>query len=139
MGAVEPKPRIEPVSEAQLDQLLPLIAAYQRFYEVEEMDEERNRAFFPRFIAPSDDGLLLIDSVNTRDYPVITGVFLIVGVVHKPHGIKGELSVRVETDHPGAVFGAGKTLLLGDAPVLDADRRPITLRASSGGKAVSAV
>ena len=41
--------------------------------------------------------------------------FLIVGVVHKPHGIKGELSVRVETDHPGAVFGAGKTLLLGDA------------------------
>ena len=41
--------------------------------------------------------------------------FLIVGTVHKPHGIKGELSVRVETDHPGAVFGAGKTLLLGDA------------------------
>ena len=43
------------------------------------------------------------------------GGFLIVGTVHKPHGIKGELSVRVETDHPGAVFGAGKTLLLGDA------------------------
>jgi len=41
--------------------------------------------------------------------------FLIVGTVHKPHGIKGELAVRVETDHPGAVFGAGKTLLLGDA------------------------
>jgi 16S rRNA processing protein RimM len=41
--------------------------------------------------------------------------FLIVGVVHKPHGIKGELSVRVETDHPDAVFAAGKTLLLGDA------------------------
>ena len=43
------------------------------------------------------------------------GGFLIVGTVHKPHGIKGELAVRVETDHPGAVFGAGKTLLLGDA------------------------
>ena len=32
--------------------LLPLIAAYQRFYEVEEIDEERNRAFFRRFLAP---------------------------------------------------------------------------------------
>jgi GNAT superfamily N-acetyltransferase len=56
---VEPKVRIEPVSEAQLEQLLPLIAAYQRFYEVEEIDEDRNRAFFACFIAPSDDGLLL--------------------------------------------------------------------------------
>jgi GNAT superfamily N-acetyltransferase len=56
---VEPKTRIEPVSEAQLERLLPLIAAYQRFYEVEEIDEGRNRAFFARFIAPSDDGLLL--------------------------------------------------------------------------------
>jgi GNAT superfamily N-acetyltransferase len=58
-GVVEPKPRIEPVSEAQLEQLLPLIAAYQRFYEVEDIDTERNHTFFARFIAPSDDGLLL--------------------------------------------------------------------------------
>lgn len=43
------------------------------------------------------------------------GGFLIVGTVHKPHGIKGELAVRVETDHPGAVFGMGRVLLLGDA------------------------
>ncbi len=59
VGAVEPKPRIEPVTEAQFEQLLPLIAVYQRFYEAEDVDEERNRAFFTRFIAPSDDGLLL--------------------------------------------------------------------------------
>jgi GNAT superfamily N-acetyltransferase len=50
---------IEPVSQAQFEQLLPMIAAYQRFYEVEEIDEARNRAFFTRFIAPSDDGMLL--------------------------------------------------------------------------------
>jgi len=56
---VEPKPRIEPIAEAQFEQLLPLIAAYQRFYEVEDIDEERNRAFFARFIAPSENGLLL--------------------------------------------------------------------------------
>ncbi len=52
-------PRIEPVSQAQFERLLPMIAAYQRFYEVEEIDEARNRAFFSRFIAPSDDGMLL--------------------------------------------------------------------------------
>jgi GNAT superfamily N-acetyltransferase len=50
---------IEPVTEQQLGRLLPLIAAYQRFYEVEEIDDERNRAFFSRFLAPSDDGMLL--------------------------------------------------------------------------------
>ena len=41
--------------------------------------------------------------------------FLIVGAVQKPHGIKGELFVRVETDHPQAVYGPGRVLLLGDA------------------------
>lgn len=51
--------RIEPVSEEQFEALLPLIAAYQRFYEVERIDEERNREFFGRFIAPSEDGMLL--------------------------------------------------------------------------------
>jgi len=51
--------RIEPISPEQMQMLLPMIAAYQRFYEVEEIDEERNRAFFSRFLAPSEDGMLL--------------------------------------------------------------------------------
>jgi GNAT superfamily N-acetyltransferase len=51
--------RIEAISTAQFDVLLPMIAAYQRFYEVEEIDDERNRAFFSRFVAPSMDGMLL--------------------------------------------------------------------------------
>lgn len=51
--------RIEPIAADELDLLLPAIAAYQRFYEAENVDEERNRAFFARFLAPSDDGILL--------------------------------------------------------------------------------
>ncbi len=51
--------RIEPISPQQMDTLLPLVAAYQRFYEVEDVDDERNRTFFSRFLAPSEDGLLL--------------------------------------------------------------------------------
>jgi len=51
--------RIEPITEEQLESLLPMIAAYQRFYEVENIDEERNRSFFSRFLAPSEHGMLL--------------------------------------------------------------------------------
>lgn len=51
--------RVEPITARQLETLLPMIAAYQRFYEVENVDAERNRAFFSRFLAPSEDGMLL--------------------------------------------------------------------------------
>lgn len=51
--------RVEPISRQELETLLPLIAAYQRFYEVEDVDAERNRAFFSRFLAPSEEGMLL--------------------------------------------------------------------------------
>ena len=57
--AVPPALQIEPVATEQLEQLLPMIAEYQRFYEVEEIDEERNREFFSRFVAPSENGMLL--------------------------------------------------------------------------------
>jgi GNAT superfamily N-acetyltransferase len=50
---------IAPIAPEEFEELLPQIAAYQRFYEVEDVDDERNRAFFRRFLAPSEDGLLL--------------------------------------------------------------------------------
>ena len=50
---------VSPVREEEFDELLPLIAAYQRFYEVDEIDNDRNRFFFRRFIAPSPDGQLM--------------------------------------------------------------------------------
>lgn len=50
---------ISPIEPAELERLLPLIASYQRFYEVEDIDEERNRSFFRRFVAPSEDGMLI--------------------------------------------------------------------------------
>ena len=51
--------KIAPLVAEEFEELLPLIAAYQRFYEVEDIDDDRNRAFFRRFLAPSEDGLLL--------------------------------------------------------------------------------
>jgi GNAT superfamily N-acetyltransferase len=58
-GAVPSELEIAPVTVEEFERLLPLIAAYQRFYEVEEIDEERNRSFFRRFLGLSEDGLLL--------------------------------------------------------------------------------
>ncbi len=50
---------IAPIASEGFEELVPLIAAYQRFYEVERIDDDRNRGFFRRFLAPSEDGLLL--------------------------------------------------------------------------------
>lgn len=41
--------------------------------------------------------------------------FLIVGTIQKPHGVKGELFVRLETDRPQTVFTPGRVLRTGDA------------------------
>lgn len=58
-GGVAAEIEIAPIAPERFEELLPLIAAYQHFYEVEDVDDERNRAFFRRFLAPSEDGLLL--------------------------------------------------------------------------------
>jgi GNAT superfamily N-acetyltransferase len=52
------EPEVRPIVGPELDQLLPLVAGYQRFYGAEP-DTERNRVFFSRFLHPSDEGLLL--------------------------------------------------------------------------------
>jgi GNAT superfamily N-acetyltransferase len=58
-GRVPAEIEIAPITGTEFEELLPLIAAYQRFYEVEDVNDERNRVFFRRFVAPSEDGLLL--------------------------------------------------------------------------------
>jgi ribosomal protein S18 acetylase RimI-like enzyme len=56
--SVVPTIRIAPVTAAEYEQVLPLIAEYQVFYEATP-DEARNRSYFRRFLAPSDHGALL--------------------------------------------------------------------------------
>jgi GNAT superfamily N-acetyltransferase len=51
-------PEVRPISVEELDELLPLVAGYQTFYEAKP-DVERNRRFFSQFIHPSNRGLLL--------------------------------------------------------------------------------
>jgi GNAT superfamily N-acetyltransferase len=50
---------IRPVTEETLPRIEPLLAAYQRFYNIEDINPERNREFFSRFIATDREGWLL--------------------------------------------------------------------------------
>src|SRR5690606_12193977 len=43
------------------------------------------------------------------------GEYLVVATIRKPHGVRGELALMLETDRPGAVFRKGRRLILGDA------------------------
>lgn len=49
---------VAPIAPSGLEEVLPLIAAYQRFYEVRP-DHDRNTAFFRRFVESDDEGMLL--------------------------------------------------------------------------------
>ena len=50
---------IRPIAESEFETVEPLLMAYQTFYEVEDIDFERNRQFFSRFIGNSHSGWLL--------------------------------------------------------------------------------
>lgn len=48
--------RIEAASQENFDDLLALIAAYQTFYKVDDIDSVQNRIFFSQFLSKPEDG-----------------------------------------------------------------------------------
>lgn len=60
---------------------------------------------------------------------------LIVARVRRPHGVRGEVLVSLETDRPQEVFGAGAKLLLGDRSGNPAGRELVVhrMRPTTGG------
>jgi len=49
---------IEPIDETNLVEVLPLVRMYQEFYQVSNIDDVKNRAFFSQFGPGSDKGCL---------------------------------------------------------------------------------
>ena len=47
---------IEPIAQHNLDEVLPLIRQYQEFYQVQSIDDVRNKEFFSQFGEFSDKG-----------------------------------------------------------------------------------
>ncbi|MEX0902328.1 MAG: GNAT family N-acetyltransferase [Pseudohongiellaceae bacterium] len=51
---------IEAVSDKNLEEVLPLIRKYQEFYEIPDIDDARNKAFFAQFNERGNDGCLFL-------------------------------------------------------------------------------
>jgi GNAT superfamily N-acetyltransferase len=103
--------RVAPLSEGDIEAALPLFAGYQRFY-LAEPDDDRNRAFFRRFVAPSDDGLVLgawieeglvgfaclywtFSSAHATEIALMNDLFVLEG--HRGYGI-GQALIEAATD-----------------------------------------
>jgi GNAT superfamily N-acetyltransferase len=104
---------IAPIETAGYERLLPLIAAYQRFYEAEEIDEERNRAFFRRFLAPSEDGLLL----GAHDGVELVGYACLYWHFSSTRALETVLMNDLFVSEPARGRGVGRALIEASAAV----------------------
>jgi len=104
---------IAPVTAAEYESLLPLIAAYQRFYEAEDIEEERNRAFFRRFIAPSDEGMLL----GARDGDELRAYACLYWHFSSTQAVETVLMNDLFVSEPARGRGVGRALIEASAAV----------------------
>jgi GNAT superfamily N-acetyltransferase len=111
--AVTAAPQIAPIDPAEFERLLPLIAAYQRFYEVEDIDEERNRAFFRRFLAPSEAGMLL----GAREAGEISGYACLYWHFSSTQAVETVLMNDLFVAEPARGRGVGRALIEASATV----------------------
>jgi GNAT superfamily N-acetyltransferase len=104
---------IAPIAVEEFEELLPLIVAYQRFYEVEEIDEARNRSFFRRFLAPSEDGLLL----GARDEGRLVGYACLYWHFSSSQATETVLMNDLYVDEAARGRGVGRALIAATAEV----------------------
>jgi GNAT superfamily N-acetyltransferase len=104
---------IAPIAAGEYEQLLPLIAAYQRFYEVEDVDDERNRAFFRRFLAPSQVGML----IGARQGDRLVGYACLYWHFSSTEAVETVLMNDLYVDESVRGAGAGRALIEASADV----------------------
>lgn len=66
---------IESVSESNLDDVLPLIRMYQKFYKIKDIDDKRNKAFFSQFNEQGDKGCLFLYRNNAGEAVAFATVY----------------------------------------------------------------
>ena len=99
---------IEPVSENNLEDVLPLIRQYQEFYKISDINDDRNRAFFSQFGESSEDGcLFLFRNDDRRGVAFATVYFTYVSSIPAKVGVMNDLY----TDQTSRGNGIGRLLI----------------------------
>ncbi|MFL0807118.1 MAG: GNAT family N-acetyltransferase [Oceanobacter sp.] len=98
---------IETVSHSNLHDVLPLIRAYQAFYQVADIDDERNRTFFSQFGENSEQGCQFLYRDGERVVGFATVYFSFTSTIAAKVAVLNDL--YTEPDCRGQ--GVGKQLI----------------------------
>ena len=88
---------IEAVSNKNVEEVLPLIRKYQEFYQIQNIDDEVNRAFFSQFSKDSNEGcLFLYRDTNGKAVAFATVYFSFVSSIPAKVGVMNDLYTMPE-------------------------------------------
>ncbi len=57
---------IEKVTDENFNEVIPLIEEYQKFYGVDNIDKDKNKLYFRRFVDSNENGVLHILKINNQ-------------------------------------------------------------------------
>ena len=98
---------IEFVHEGNLKEVLPLIRAYQEFYEVSDIDDGRNEGFFSQFGEQNPFGCQFLYRADGRVVAFATVYFTFTSTIAQKVGVMNDLYV----DQDFRAKGIGKALI----------------------------
>lgn len=98
---------IEFVNEGNLNEVLPLIRAYQELYEVSDIDDGRNESFFSQFGEKNPFGCQFLYRIDGRVVAFATVYFTFTSTIAQKVGVMNDLYVVPDVRGKGV----GKALI----------------------------
>ena len=92
---------IEPINVKNLNEVLPLIRKYQEFYNVDKIDDDKNRAFFSQFGYSSNKGCLFGYRLNGKLVAFATVYFCYASSIISKVGVMNDLFTSLEYRQQG--------------------------------------
>ncbi len=92
---------IEPIDVKNLNEVLPLIRKYQEFYNVEKIDDDKNRTFFSQFGHSSNKGCLFGYRLNGKLVAFATVYFCYASSIISKVGVMNDLFTSLEYRQQG--------------------------------------
>lgn len=92
---------IEPINVKNLNEVLPLIRKYQEFYNIDKIDDDKNRAFFSQFGYSSNKGCLFGYRLNGKFVAFATVYFCYASSIISKVGVMNDLFTSLEYRQQG--------------------------------------